>query len=66
MLPAPTQHGRRLRIAFARRRQLGEALVSNRASRACHRGWVSPRTTPEQFSCLQTRTRRPGFAFLLE
>lgn len=65
MLPAPTQRGRRLRLAFPRRADQDEVLALNRASRAFHRGWVSPPTTPEQFARLLARNRRSDFAGLL-
>lgn len=65
MLPAPTQRGRRLRLAFPRRRDQDEFLALNRASRTFHRGWASPPTTPEQFARLLASTRRSDFASLL-
>lgn len=65
MLAAPTQVGRRVRLAIPRRRDEGEVLALNRASRAFHRGWVSPPTTPEQFARLLTRARRADCAGLL-
>ena len=40
-------------------------LTLNRASRALHRGWASPPTTPAQFARLLTRSRQPDFAAFL-
>lgn len=65
MLPVPAQRGRRLYLSFPRRRDRDEVLALNRVSRALHRGWASPPTTPEQFGHLLARSRRPDFASLL-
>ena len=64
-MPPPTGHGPRLRLAFPRARDRDEVIAIGRASRAFHRGWASPPTTPEQFARLLERTRRPDFAGLL-
>ncbi len=43
-----------------------EVLALNRASRAFHRGWASPPTTPAQFARLLARGRQDDFvAFLI-
>lgn len=52
----------RVRLTRLRSRDRDELLALNRASRAFHRGWASPPTTPAQFARLLARTRLPGFA----
>lgn len=65
MLPAPKRLGPRVRLAFPRLRDRDEILALSRASRAFHRGFASPPSTPEQFRRLLARTRRSDFASLL-
>ena len=65
MPPAPKRIGPRVRLAPLRPRDEDEVLALNRASRAFHRGWVSPPTTSEQFARLLARTRGPDFVGLL-
>jgi ribosomal-protein-alanine N-acetyltransferase len=65
MLPEPVRAGPRVWLARARRRDQDEALALNRASRALHRGRVSPPASPAQFARLVARARRPDFAGLL-
>jgi len=65
MLPQPKRVGPRVRLAFPRVRDRDEVLALNRASRALHRGWVAPPTTPAQFARFMARARRPDFAGLL-
>ena len=64
-LPDPTQVGARVRLRHLRAADRDEVLALNRASRAFHRGWASPPTTPAQFAGLLSRTRRSDFAGLV-
>lgn len=64
--PDPDDGRPRVRLAVLRARDRDEVLALNRASRALHRGWVSPPTTPARFAHLLARSRRPDFvAFLI-
>lgn len=65
MLPPPTQVGPRVRLAFPRLRDQREVLALNRASRPFHRGWVTPPTTPAQFTGMLARSRRSDGTSLL-
>ena len=65
MLPLPTQVGRRVGLAFPRPRDQREVLALNRASRSFHRGWVTPPTTPAQFTDMLARSRRSDGTSLL-
>lgn len=67
MSAAPRVRTVRLRSARVRLEPLhahdrDELLALNRASRAFHRGWATPPTTPAQFARLLARTRLPGYA----
>ncbi|HKG94702.1 MAG TPA: GNAT family protein [Gemmatimonadaceae bacterium] len=64
-LPEPARRGRRVRLAFPGEGDRNELLALNRASRALHRGWASPPTSPAAFTAFLTRSRQPGFAGLL-
>jgi [ribosomal protein S5]-alanine N-acetyltransferase len=55
----------RVRLDPLRASDRDEVLALGRASRAFHRGWASPPTTPAQFARLLARTRLPGFAPLV-
>ena len=65
MLPAPTQRGPRVRLAFPRRGDQHEVIALNLTSRSFHRGRASPPTTVEQFASMLTRSRRPDVAILV-
>ena len=55
----------RVRLERLHARDRDELLALNRASRAFHRGWAAPPTTPAQFARLVARTRLPGFVPLV-
>jgi [ribosomal protein S5]-alanine N-acetyltransferase len=66
MSRAPSRAGPRVRLAVPQARDRDDVLALNRASRAFHRGWVAPPTTPAQFARLLARARHPDFvAFLV-
>jgi len=63
--PLPARMKLRVYVTFPRRRDEREVLTLNRQSRAFHRGWASPPSTPTHFARYLARCRAPDFVGLL-